>query len=57
MAFFPTDSFIKQGASSWYIIQKQATPAPTPQHKGAVTTPIKEHPETPALGPARGEGC
>ena len=57
MAFFPTDSFLKQEASPWYIIQKQATPAPTPQHKGAVVTPIKEQPETPALGPARGEGC
>jgi len=57
MAFFPTDSFLKQGASSWYIIQKQATPAPAQQREGAAATPIKEQPEKPALGPVRGEGC
>ena len=58
MAFFPTASFLKQDASSWYIIQKQAAPASAQQHEGAVTTPIKEQPERrPALGPVRGEGC
>jgi hypothetical protein len=57
MAFFPTDSYLKQGASSWYIIQKQAAPAPTQQRKGAEAPPVEEQPEVPALAPARGEGC
>jgi len=58
MAFFPTASFLKQEASSWYIIQKQVAPAPAQQHEGAAATPIKEQPERrPALGPVRGEGC
>jgi len=57
MAFFPTDGFLKQGASSWYIIQKQATPAPAQQREGAAAEPIKEQPVKPGLGPVRGEGC
>jgi len=57
MAFFPTDSFLKQETSSWYIIQKQAAPAPMQQREGTVTAPIKEQPEKPGLGPVRGEGC
>jgi uncharacterized membrane protein YedE/YeeE len=59
MAFFPTDSYLRHAeTSSWYIIQKQAAPAPTQQpRQGAATTPSRERPETPALAPARGEGC
>jgi formate hydrogenlyase subunit 3/multisubunit Na+/H+ antiporter MnhD subunit len=59
MAFFPTASFLKHEASSWYIIQKQAAPAPAQQGEGAVATPIKEQqqPRKSTLGPVRGEGC
>jgi uncharacterized membrane protein YedE/YeeE len=57
LAFFPTGSFLKQEASSWYIIQRQAAPVTTQHREGAGATPFKEQPETPALKPARGEGC
>jgi uncharacterized membrane protein YedE/YeeE len=58
MTFFPTGSFLRQEATSWYIIQKQAAPAPKPHPGGAVTAPVKEQPGTPALAPApSGEGC
>lgn len=59
MAFFPTDSFLRQTeASSWYIIQKGAAPAETRQHQGAPATSGKERPEeSPLFAPARGEGC
>jgi uncharacterized protein len=59
MAFFPTDSFLRQTeAPSWYILQKGAAPAGTQQHQGAPATPGKERPEeSPLFAPARGEGC
>jgi uncharacterized membrane protein YedE/YeeE len=57
IAFFPTGSFFEQEAPSWYIIQKQAPTAPAQQRGGVTATPFKEQPETPALVPARGEGC
>jgi hypothetical protein len=57
MAFFPTESFLNQGASSWYIIQKQAAPASMQQREGGAPPPVKEQPEQPTLGPVRGEGC
>jgi len=57
MAFFPTGSFLKEEASSWYIIQRQAAPATTQQHKGAAMPPVVEQPQVPAVAPARGEGC
>lgn len=59
MAFFPTDSFLRQAeASSWYILQKGAAPAETLQHQGAPATSGKERPEeSPVFAPARGEGC
>lgn len=59
MAFFPTDSYLQQPeASSWYIIQKQTTPAPTQQRQGAAASRVEERPEeAPALMPAGDEGC
>ncbi len=46
LAFFPTDSFLKQD-TSWYIIQKQAAPVPVQQQPGAaVNTPARDQLET-----------
>lgn len=59
MAYFPTDRYLQQlEASSWFIIQKQTTPALTQQRQGAATTRAEERPEeAPALMPAGDEGC
>jgi uncharacterized membrane protein YedE/YeeE len=60
MAFFPTDRFLQKSvASSWYIIQKQAVPAPTQPLQGTVAPRVEPHPikDAPVLKPAGGEGC
>ncbi|MGA7178411.1 MAG: DUF6691 family protein [Thiobacillaceae bacterium] len=58
MAFFPTDRFVQKSGVSWYIIQKQAVPAPAQPLQGTAVPRVEEHPkQEPAFKPARGEGC
>ncbi len=58
MAVFPTERFLNNSASSWYIIQKQALPAPAQPPRVKATSRVEEHPQ-PALAPkpAGAEGC
>jgi hypothetical protein len=56
LAFFPTDSFLRQEAPAWYIIQKQAAPVTTPMD--AVPPRVEERLEkTPASTHAGDESC
>jgi uncharacterized membrane protein YedE/YeeE len=59
LAFFPTESFIKPGAASWYIIQKQAPPSTPHSPQGKTLTPVEQPTsvEAPAPAAAGGEGC
>jgi uncharacterized membrane protein YedE/YeeE len=56
LAFFPTDSFLKQEPPSWYIIQKQAAPVTMPTD--AASPRVEERVEkTPASTQAGDESC
>jgi uncharacterized protein len=58
MAFFPTDRFLQESGASWYVIQRQAAPAPTHPLQGKAAPRVEKQPqEGPATKPGGGEGC